>query len=124
MRILNKESVLMGIAAKVGKGALYFDLSDRPSVMMGGRNLGISSVAFDPLEGVLTYDVSDKSGKVLSSSFGVRRLEHLDDSFLNAVSKVVDKYAALRNGRGRGLEAIKNMVNFAVKNNSAKALRR
>lgn len=113
----------MGIAAKVGKGALHFDLSDRPSVMMGGRNLGISSVAFDPLEGVLTYDVSDKSGKVLSSLFGVRRLEYLDDSLLNAVSKVVDKYAALRNGRGRGLEAIKNMVNFAVKNSSAKALR-
>lgn len=114
----------MGIAAKVGKGALHFDLSDRPSVMMGGRNLAISSVAFDPLEGVLTYDVADKSGKVLSSSFGVRRLEHLDGSLLENVAKAVEKYAALRNSRGLGLEAIRNMTNFAAKNDRGRSIHR
>lgn len=106
MGILNKDKYLRDIASAIGRGAVHFESGDRPSFMMGGRQVYIHSVSFDSLSGEMTYTVCNAAGKILTSDKGVRRLSELGASQLRELSVKVGDYIGLRR------ERMKNLVNI------------
>ena len=110
MAIIKKDKYLKDIAQRIGRGSVFFEAEDRPSLMMGGRQVFVSSVGFDLLSGEMTYSVSNSTGEILPSARGVRRLGELDIKSLNEVSRVVATYADLRMERTRNLVNLENRV--------------
>ena len=103
MAIIKKDKYLKDIAQRIGRGSMFFEAEDRPSLMMGGRQVFVSSVGFDLLSGEMTYSVSNSKGEVLPSAKGVRRLGELDVKSLSELGRVVGPYAELRKERTRNL---------------------
>ena len=110
MAIIKKDKYLKDIAQRIGRGSVFFEAEDRPSLMMGGRQVFVSSVGFDLLSGEMTYSVSNSTGEILPSTRGVRRLGELDIKSLNELSRVVAAYADLRMERTRNLVNLENRV--------------
>ena len=115
MAIVRKEKYLKDIASLVKKGALYFEGDDRPVVSMGGRQVFVSSVAYDMESGEMTYRVSDEAGREYASGHGVRPLSNLDIKTLVNVAESARKYAALHRERERNIVNIEARVRNAGK---------
>ena len=98
MAVIDKNKYLRQIAELVGKGAVCFDLGDRPALEMGGHTVFVRSVSFDTERGEFTYAVSNVNGEILPSAHGVRPLSGLDIGTLNGIADVV------RRIRGRRLQ--------------------
>lgn len=103
MAIINKNKYLKDIATRIGRGSVFFEVEDRPSLMMGGRQVYVSSVGYDTLLGEMAYTVSNERGDILTSSKGIRPVKELDIKSLVSVSHVVAEYSALRQERTRNL---------------------
>lgn len=114
MAVINKDKYLKDIASHVPKRGLYFEGDDRPAVMMRGRQVYISSVAFDPELEQLTYTVANKRGDVFTSEHGERRLSALDVRTLSSVSDTVRRYALLRGQRERNELNIASRLRMAA----------
>ena len=110
MAIINKDKYLKDIASRVKRGAMYFEAEDRPGLDMGGRQVFVSSVAFDLDRGELTYQVSNVRGDVLPSVHGVRNLRELDIKTLSTISGVVRTYQGMQLSRERNLVNIESRV--------------
>lgn len=103
MAIIKKEKYLKDIASRLGNRALYFEKGDRPTVQMGGRQVYVSSVAYDREMGEMTFTVRNDRDELLQSEHGPRPLSQLDINTLSKVGESVRKYAALRLERERNL---------------------
>ena len=103
MAIIKKDKYLKDIATRSGRSAMYFEAEDRPSLMMGGRQVYVSSVSFDQLSGEMIYTVSNMKGETLPSARGIRRLGELDVKSLSDVGRVVGRYTEMRQARTRNL---------------------
>ena len=103
MAIIKKDKFLKDIATRIGRGQMYFEMEDRPSLMMGGRQVYVSSVGYDNLSGEMAFSVSNSKGEILSSARGIRRLADMDAKSLSTVCDVVNEYASLRAERTRNL---------------------
>lgn len=110
MAVINKEKHLREIASLVRKGSFHFEPDDRPAVVMGGREVFVASVAFDPELECLTYTVRDAAGTRLASRLGERRLDALDTGTLAAVCVRAREYAALRSGRENDIVNIRSRL--------------
>ena len=111
MAIINKDKYLKDIAARIQRGAMYFEAEDRPGLDMGGRKVFVSSVSFDQDRGELAYTVSNSKGEVLPSIHGVRNLRELDIKTLSTVSGVVRRYQDLQLRREQNLTNIESKMN-------------
>lgn len=103
MAFINKDKYLKDIATRVGRGSMFFEAEDRPSLMMGGRQVYVSSVGFDTLSGEMTYTVSNQRGEILPSAKGIRPVRELDIKSLASVDRMVVQYSDLRRERTRNL---------------------
>lgn len=119
MAIINKDKYLREIASLVQKGAYHFEPADRPSLMMAGRKVFISSVEFDLDSQELNYTVSNEKGDVLLSALGERRLAGLDMKTLAAVGGKVREYAELRSQRERNQVNIESRLATVRRNRPA-----
>ena len=115
MAITNREKYLKGIASLVHKGALHIEAEDRPVVMMGGRKVYISSVAFDTERDDLTYTVSNAKGEVIPSAHGERLLSGLDIGTLSGVEGAVRRYAAFLRDREHNLINVESRLKTVAK---------
>lgn len=122
MAIIRKEKYMKDIAIRIGRGSMFFEAEDRPSLMMGGRQVFVSSVGFDLLSGEMTYQVSNSKGEILPSAKGVRPLAELDVKSLSGIDKVVGEYADLRRSRTRNLINVESRLRLSSKNRPAKSL--
>lgn len=103
MAVIRKDKYLKDIATRIGRGSMFFEMEDRPSVMMGGREVFVGSIGYDNLCGEMTYTVSNSRGDVLPTAHGVRRLVELDVRTLSQLSGLVGEYQRLRQSRTQNL---------------------
>lgn len=122
MAIIKKDKFLKDIATRVGRGSMFFEMEDRPSLMMGGRQVYVSSVGYDNLSGEMAFSVSNSKGEVLSSAKGIRRLADMDAKSLSAVSAVVSEYADLRAQRTRNLVNLETRMQQVAVRRHAKGI--
>lgn len=122
MAIINKEKYLKNIAFRLGRGSVFFEAEDRPSLMMGGRQVFVSSVGYDFLSGEMTYSVSNQKGEILPSAKGVRRLVELDVKSLSGIDKVVGYYSELRRNRSRNLVNVETRLRQSARTRSPKGM--
>lgn len=108
MAISVKDKYLRSIAALIKKGSMHFEKEDRPSVMMGGRQVFVESVSYDLAAGALTYDVCNAEGVTLSSQHGIRPLDKLDSLTLKSVEEKVRMYDGFRQQRSANLVNIES----------------
>lgn len=110
MAIIKKEKYLKDIAMRIGRNSMFFEAEDRPSLMMGGRQVFVSSVGYDLLSGEMTYTVSNKAGSTLLSEKGVRKLAELDIKTLSGLDEVVKRYEELRKSRTRNINNVSSRL--------------
>lgn len=111
MALINKDRYLKDVASRVQRGAMYFEQGDRIAIEMGGRKVFVNSVFMSHDRGELAYTVANAAGEVLPSVHGMRPLRDLDVRTLSAVTKVVNKYAAMRLEREKNISRIASQVN-------------
>lgn len=116
MAIINKDKYLKDIAAKIQRSSMYFEMEDRPSIEMGGRQVFISCVSLDLENEQLTYTVCNSRGVELPSAHGLRPLRELDVRSLSAVTDKVDKYYHMRLDREKNLSRVSSQVTTLSRN--------